>query len=141
VINGDITRVTESTKNLFVEVTGIDQKATDDILAVIAMTLSDAGFRIKTVSISSGSQSKRTTPFLPLKQLEVTPAYINSITGLDLAANEIIRCLRKCRLDAKKQNGGKISCAIPRYRSDLFSDIDVSEEVAVGYGIQRIDGL
>lgn len=43
IINGDATRVTSKTRNIFVDVTSTDQKAGDDVLAVLATTLAEAG--------------------------------------------------------------------------------------------------
>ncbi len=34
---------------------------------------------------------------------------------------------------------GDIECSFPRYRIDIFNPADISEEVAIGYGIYRFD--
>ena len=50
----------------------------------------------------------------------------------------MVTCLKKCRLDASIK-GKKISCMIPRYRFDIFSPMDLTEEIALGYGIAKIE--
>jgi phenylalanyl-tRNA synthetase beta chain len=51
IINSQATKVNEGCRNLFVEVTATDQETAEDLLAIIAMTLYDAGFEIRTVSV------------------------------------------------------------------------------------------
>jgi phenylalanyl-tRNA synthetase beta chain len=49
----------------------------------------------------------------------------------------MVKSLKKNRLDAKMR-GKKIVCTIPRYRTDIFGEMDLVEEVALGYGIQNL---
>ncbi|AIF83482.1 phenylalanyl-tRNA synthetase beta subunit [Candidatus Nitrososphaera evergladensis SR1] len=137
VINGEATKVDEKCKNLFVEVTATDKKAADDALAVIAVTLFDAGFQIKTVTIDDNGK-KLETPDAATRKMSVGAGYVNEILGLNLTAKEIAECLKKSRLDAKA-TGNKIACTIPRYRTDITHEIDLAEEVAIGYGIYRME--
>jgi phenylalanyl-tRNA synthetase beta chain len=135
IINGNVTKVDESCRNLFVEVTATSQKAAEDVLAIVAITLYDAGFEIWTVIIDSGK--KKETPQIKPKTISADISYINSILGLTLDAKQIIKCLRGSRLDGKA-TGKKIVCMIPRYRTDISHAIDIAEEVAIGYGIFNI---
>ena len=137
IINGNATKVDEKCRNLFVEVTATDQKAAEDVLAIIAATLHDAGFEIRTVSIKSGNK-KIETPQMKASEISVDIDYINSILGLKLRAKEIVRCLKKSKLDAKA-TGKKIVCTVPRYRTDVSHPIDIAEEVAIGYGIYNLE--
>jgi phenylalanyl-tRNA synthetase beta chain len=50
----------------------------------------------------------------------------------------MVTCLKKCRLDAKSAKN-KITCTIPRYRTDIFHPVDLAEEVAIGYGLYNIE--
>ncbi|MEO9362762.1 MAG: phenylalanine--tRNA ligase subunit beta, partial [Nitrososphaera sp.] len=137
IINGEATKVDEKCRNLFVEVTATDIKAAGDVLAVIAVTLFDAGFQIKTVTISDGGK-KQETPDAATRKISVDAGYVNDTLGLDLTAGEIVACLKKSRLDAKA-TGNKIACTVPRYRTDITHEIDLAEEVAIGYGVYRIE--
>jgi phenylalanyl-tRNA synthetase beta chain len=58
---------------------------------------------------------------------------------LEAKVNEIIRYLKKSRLDAKETGNKKIiQCCIPRYRIDILNYVDIAEEVAIGYGIYNL---
>ncbi|HXG08048.1 MAG TPA: phenylalanine--tRNA ligase subunit beta [Nitrososphaera sp.] len=138
IINGSATRIDEKCQNLFVEVTATDQKAAEDTLAIIAVTLYDAGFRLKTVGIDSGKKKRVETPNMQQKIIVADIGYINSILGLELDAKQVVKSLRRSRLDAKVI-GKKINCTVPRYRIDIAHPIDIVEEVAIGYGIFNIE--
>lgn len=138
IINSNATKVDVTCRNLFVEVTATDEKAADDVLAIIAVTLFDAGFQIKTVTITEDGKRKE-TPDLTTRKMSLDIGYVNDILGLDLTAEEIAVCLKKSRLDAKALGTKKIACTIPRYRTDIMHKIDLAEEVAIGYGIYRME--
>ena len=135
IINGNATKVNEKCRNLFVEVTATDQKSAEDALAIFAVTLYDAGFEIRTVTIDSGKKIE--TPQMKPKIISADMSYVNSILGLTLDTKQMINCLKKSRLDAKAI-GKKIVCTIPRYRTDISHSIDITEEVAIGYGIYNL---
>ncbi|MDQ3967882.1 MAG: phenylalanine--tRNA ligase subunit beta [Thermoproteota archaeon] len=143
IINSQATKVNDSCRNLFLEVTATDQETAEDLLAILAMTLYDAGFEIRTVSIvvDSGRRRKKIeTPQIKPKVISAEVGYVNSILGLMLDTKQMITCLKKSRLDAKAvEDRKKIICTIPRYRIDISDPIDISEEVAIGYGIYNLE--
>jgi len=135
IINAAVTTVTTKTKNLFVEVTGINKEDAEDMLSVVATMLQSAGFTLEYVKISG---AKNSSPKLEQKKMLVSPSLINQILGLNLNTSKILSSLKKSRLDAstKRMN---IICTIPAYRFDIFGPMDLVEEVALGYGIQNLD--
>src|SRR5919108_6573323 len=135
VINSNATKVNEKCGNLFIEVTATDQNCAEDALAIFAVTLYDAGFEIRTVTIDSGKKIE--TPQMKPKIISADMSYVNSILGLTLDTKQVTSCLKKSRLDAKAI-GKKIVCTIPRYRTDISHSIDIAEEVAIGYGIYNL---
>lgn len=137
IINSELTKVTEKTENLFIDITATDLKAAEDALAILAITLYDAKFKIQTVKINYGSK-KVETPNMKdtVKNLKVD--YVNRLLGLNLNAKEMAKCLERSRIGASK-NKNFIRCRIPRYRIDIMHDIDLVEDVAIGYGIYKIN--
>ena len=132
IINGDATRVTTKTKRMFVDVTSTDKRAGDDVMAVMATTLAAAGGKLGTVSIQY-PQGPRVTPDLSTSTLPVDHKLIRSVLGLDLTRDEITKALARSRIGVK---GGR--AVYPRYRVDLLHPVDIAEEVALGYGVDRI---
>mgnify|MGYP003992255605 FL=1 len=133
-INAAITTVTTKTKNLFVEVTGINKEDSEDMLSVVATILQKAGFTLETVQISG---AKNSSPKFEQKKIKINPTLINQILGLNITTSKIISSLKKSRLDASIK-GKEIVCSIPAYRFDIFGPMDLVEETALGYGIQNL---
>ncbi len=132
IINGDATRLTSKTKNMFVDVTSTDKKAGDDVMAVVATTLVEAGGRLETVSIRYPGKPRK-TPDLNPTELPLDDDLVRSLLGLDLPHAEIVKSLARSRLGVKSRKA-----LGPRYRIDLLHPVDIAEEVALGYGIDRI---
>ena len=135
IINAAVTTITTKTKNLFVEVTGINKADVEDMLSVVATILQSAGFTLELVQISGANNS---SPKLEQKKISVNYSLINQTLGLNLNTSKIISSLKKSRLDATIK-GKNIICVIPAYRFDIFGPMDLVEEVALGYGIQNFE--
>ena len=135
IINAAITTVTTKTKNLFVEVTGINKDDAEDMLSVVATILQSAGFTLECVHISG---AKNSSPKLEEKKMIVDRSLINQTLGLNLNTAKIITSLKKSRLTAVSK-GKNIVCSIPAYRFDIFGPMDLVEEAALGYGIQNFE--
>jgi phenylalanyl-tRNA synthetase beta chain len=139
IINGELTTVTDDTKNLFLDLTGTDFKAVNLALNILSTTLADMGAEIESVKVVYGTEKEIITPNLTPKKWEVNIDYINSFLGLKLSAEEIIKCLGKVRMNAaKSKRKGYLEVEVPAYRGDLMHPVDFTEEVAIGYGYFNI---
>jgi len=134
IINAALTTVTTKTKNILVEVTGIDKQSAEDMLSVVVTILQGAGFQFSQLKVSG---SKNSTPNFVPRSIIVDADSVNKILGLNISGSMLLSCLKKCRLDATMK-GKKIQCIIPRYRFDIFGGMDIVEEVALGYGIDNL---
>jgi len=134
IINAALTTVTTKTKNLLVEVTGIDKQSAEDMLSVVVTILQGAGFQFSQLKVSG---SKNSTPNFASRSIAFDTDPVNKILGLNISGSMLLSCLKKCRLDAVMK-GKKIQCTIPRYRFDIFGGMDIVEEVALGYGIDNL---
>jgi phenylalanyl-tRNA synthetase beta chain len=138
IVNGNISKISTDTTNLFIEITGNDIKTVEDILAILAITLYDAGFVLQIVPINN-FDGNAYSPRMDVSHIDVNVSDINTLLGLDVQESEIVGCLKKSRLDAKEtKNKEIIQCCIPRYRIDILNYVDIAEEVAIGYGIYNL---
>jgi phenylalanyl-tRNA synthetase beta chain len=135
VINGDLTKVTTKTRNMFIDVTSTDRETGDDVLAIMVTTLAEAGAKIGAVSIRYATRPRMTPDLTPVR-LALDFDLIASTLGLDLTRRQVVEALGRSRLSIK---GGTAMAA--RYRIDLLHPVDIAEEVALGYGIDRIESL
>ena len=135
IINSALTTVTPNTKNILIEVTGMDKDAAEDMLSVVVSILQNAGFEFNELKISG---SKNSTPQLKTRTISYDTNLTSQILGISMSVSNMVTCLKKCRLDASLK-GKKINCIIPRYRFDIFGQMDLVEEIALGYGIENIE--
>ncbi len=136
IINGELTRLTPETKNLLIEITATDLKADEDSLAIIAAALSDIGAKIESVKIRLGNSAK-ITPDMSLQQMEVDRKLANDLLGLRLNDEEIRESLERSRISVASKDG-KLTALIPRYRVDILHQVDLVEEIAYGYGFEKL---
>ncbi len=139
IINGELTTVTDETKNLFLDLTGTDFNAISLALNILSTTLSDMGAEIESVKVIYEGEKEIVTPNLDAKKWEINADYINSFIGLKLSNEEIIKCLKKVRMNAaKSKKKGYIEVEVPAFRGDIMHSVDFTEEVAIGYGYYNI---
>lgn len=137
IINGDLTKLTASTKNLFIDVTATDLKTAENALAIFTTTLADAGATVGSVKIQY-SDNEITTPNLSSREEILRPDYANRLLGLQVTKAEMLEGLRRSRISAKLV-GGVIQAMVPAYRVDIIHPVDLVEEIALGYGVFRIE--
>ncbi len=123
IINGELTRLTDKTKNIFIDVTGTDEFAINQALNIIVTALYDRGFSVESVNTKNGQ-----TPDLRHRKLSVNMDYVNKLLDMDLTKNELKGILSRMCL------GFDGAVIIPPYRTDIMHPIDIVEDVAIGKG-------
>ncbi|MET1124986.1 MAG: phenylalanine--tRNA ligase subunit beta [Archaeoglobaceae archaeon] len=134
IINAEKTRVTEDTRDLFIDVTGFGEEV-DRALNIIACMLSDRGGKLESVRVVYPDRSER-TPKLEVRRMEIDRSEIYSLLGFELSDEEVKDALERMRFGVEV--GEKIVVLIPAYRADIMHPWDVVEDVAIGYGYDRI---
>jgi phenylalanyl-tRNA synthetase beta chain len=137
IINSERTKVTKETKHLFIELTGIDKNAVRQVLNIIVTNLAERGADIEFVKLQYEKKSE-ITPDLTEDVVEVDVEYANKWIGLKLKPKEISHVLRKMGYDVIKVSNKKIEVIIPAYRVDILHSIDVIEDIAIGYGYNKL---
>ena len=138
IINGELTRVGNSTRNLFIDITGPDLNSVSESLNILTTALKDMGGTLESVQVMYPDETL-VTPDLSVQKMRLRIRYANKLLGLNLTSEEVIRCLRKCRLDAKPLNRNVLEVFIPPYRIDILHEVDLVEEVSIGYGYYRLN--
>jgi phenylalanyl-tRNA synthetase beta chain len=137
IINGELTRVVEDTRNLFIDVTGTELNAIQRSLNVLVTALADMGGTIEAVPVEY-SDRVLVTPDLTPQKMKMRVDYANEMLGLKLSESKAVEALQKSRLDAKRVKKGVLDVTIPAYRIDILHEIDLVEEVAIGYGLYNL---
>jgi len=137
IINGELTRVDSRTRNLFIDVTGTEPNAISRSLNVLVTALADMGATIESVRVEY-PEHVLVTPDLTPQRMKLRVDYANELLGLKLSEAKTIEALQKCRLEARRIGKEVLEVLIPAYRIDVMHEIDLVEEVAIGYGYFRL---
>ena len=141
IINGELTRVTESTEEIFLDVTGLNEHVSI-ALNIIATALAERGGQIQSVVVrspgSGGVVKEKETPNLEPTTMEISVQEANSLIGLELNAEECTKCCARMGLGAVVKNAKTIEVKIPAYRYDILHPWDIIEDIAIGYGYDRL---
>ncbi len=144
IINSQITgKVTEKTKNLFVEVTGFDWKTINTALEVMCMALADRGGKIYSVKINfpKGNTYPKKAIYSPTfnkKKLVFEKSLIKKKTGLDLNDKQVKSLLENARYNVTIK-GKNVIVEYPEYRADIMHAVDIIEDLLISYGFNNIE--
>jgi len=135
IINSNSTgKVTEKTRNLFVEVTGFSLRFIIPVLNIMIAALVERGGKIYSVKIPD---EKLTTPDFNPKNITLDFDYCNRILGTNFKPAEIVSLLEKARYYGRI-NGDKIEVSYLPYRQDIMDERDVIEDIALMYGYENL---
>ncbi len=133
IINGRLTEVTPFTKEIFIDVTGTDKKAINYALNIVTTALAERGGKIYQTTVEEDGKSTRTPDLSPLQQT-LSVGLVNRILGTTLTEQAIVLCLKKMGHGAIDAGKGLIHVDVAAWRSDVLHEVDLVEDVAVGYG-------
>ncbi len=129
VINSEYTgRITEKTRDVFIEVSGFDFEICKKCLNIIVTALNDMKGDIYSL-ILDYSGKKIISPELEPGRIKINLDYMNKILGLNLKETEIKKYLERMGFDYKNK-----TVLIPAYRTDILHEIDIAEDIAIAYG-------
>lgn len=138
IINSDLTKLTTDTKNLFIDVTGTDLTAVTNALNIIASNLSENADSIEEVEVVYPYHDNITYPQFDAKVLDVHVDTASEYIGMELTAEKIIQTLEKTRFNAEKVDDNTVRVTVPRYRIDILHEVDIIENIALGYGFNDL---
>ncbi len=137
IINGNLTQITTSTKNILVEMTGLDLFTLKFTLNIVVSAFADRGGKIEDVKIFYPDFTLR-TPEMEYQRMSVDKDYIFSLIGEELSDDDIKNALLKMRYDVSIDEK-KVNVIIPPYRMDILHPVDIVEDIAKGYGYHRFE--
>ncbi|KAK6627846.1 hypothetical protein RUM44_010325 [Polyplax serrata] len=143
IINGDHSKITLNTKNVFIEATATDLKKAEVVIDTIVSMFSQycaKKFSYERVEINYPDH-KDVQPKMETKKISIDSNKVNLIAGIQESQDEIIKLLSKMGLTintGKKKNSPKMAVTVPPTRHDILHEIDIIEDVAIAYGYNNI---
>ena len=135
IINGELTRVADDTRDLFIDVTGTDP-VVYKALNIVVTALAERGGRIEAVRVER-PEGDLILPDLSPATWKVEVDEARSLIGFDISAQEIARSLERMRFGATVR-GRVLEVSVPAYRADIMHPWDIFEDAAKGYGYDRL---
>ena len=133
IINGDHTTVTEKTRDIFIDVTGLDLRACESALMLICLQLSVLGGQVESVRVTTCEGKDWSINGTPIEH-KVERELVEGILGNSFSDDEIEEAIRRMGGQYKGDLSGVLSILMPRWRFDILHPIDLVEEVAIGHG-------
>ena len=144
IINGNHSKISVNTKNVFIEMTGTDRTKLEIVNNIMVSMFSQycaEPFTIEPVKIISEHNGEtRQTPDLSPRQAEAEVDYINRCCGLEESPERICELLTKMCYTAKPSSKDKniIEVSVPPTRADVLHQCDIMEDVAIAYGFNNL---
>jgi phenylalanyl-tRNA synthetase beta chain len=101
------------------------------------------------IDVSGGKCAKGVVDAYPEKpkpkQATLRLSRVKKLLGIDVPADRIIQILTRLGMqpvlsgvEGPKQQGDSITCAVPSWRSDIYREADLIEEIARVYGYDKV---
>ncbi len=141
IINSDsLGRITESVKNVLIEVTGTLYETVMNTLMLVTLSVADRGREIHSTGVNYpyGRPRNVHTPSLSNQKIRLETAYVEQVLGLKLDKDSIVGLLEKARYGVPPTGDGWVDVIVPCYRVDIMHPVDVVEDIAIAYGYNNI---
>ncbi len=128
IINSEITgKVTEKTKDVFVECSGFDEEILEKCLNIIITTLAEMDGKIYQINT-------KITPKLETEKRKISLENTNQLLGLDLNEKQLKQLLEKM---GHNYNPKTKEVEIAPWRVDILHEVDLIEDIAISYGYEN----
>lgn len=137
----DTGKITENTKEVFIECSGSDINRLNQILNIICCVFSDIGGEIHGVEINYDKAyniKSKITPIFEEEKRLISLSHINSLIGINIDIDSACALLEKMYYKCKKFGKDKIEVTIPVFRTDVLHEVDIIDDIARAYGYNNI---
>jgi len=138
IINGQLTRITEDTRRLFIESTGTDELALNQALTILTTGFAERGFKLGSIMIKYPKRRVR-VPQLKVARRKLNIRTANETIGLNLKPGEIASITKRMRFGVAGTKGDIMTLLVPPYRTDIMHEVDLIEDLAIGYGYDKLE--
>ncbi|XP_017390801.1 phenylalanine--tRNA ligase beta subunit isoform X2 [Cebus imitator] len=142
IINGDHSRITVNTRNVFIECTGTDftkAKIVLDIIVTMFSEYCEKQFTVEAAEVVFPNGKSYTFPELAYRKEIVRADLINKKVGIRETPENLAKLLTRMYLKSEViGDGNQIEIEIPPTRADIIHACDIVEDAAIAYGYNNI---
>lgn len=152
IINGSKSRITLTTKNVFIECTATDLTKANIVLDTVVAMFSEYAarpFSVEPVTVSYVNDAKKVvksyvTPQMYTRKETVSVKFVNSLIGIDVDPEPMAQLCNKIQLGPARilpeagEDGPILEVTVPPTRSDILHAVDIAEDIGISYGYNNI---
>ncbi len=142
IINGDHSKISLNTKNIFIECTATDLTKAKVVLDTIVTMFSQycsKPFAIESADVVQADGSTVISyPTLNYRSETIDANIVNKKVGIKESPASIAKLLSKMCLASELADDNKIRVTIPPTRHDVLHACDIYEDVAIAYGYNNL---
>ncbi|XP_033006143.1 phenylalanine--tRNA ligase beta subunit [Lacerta agilis] len=142
IINGDHTKISLNTRNVFIECTATDltkAKIVLDILVTMFSEYCQKPFSVEAAEVTYPNGKSYNFPELAYRREKIKPEILNKKIGISETPSNLAKLLtRMCLKSHVIANGNNIEVEIPPTRADIIHACDIIEDAAIAYGYNNI---
>mmetsp|Transcript_19762 Transcript_19762/g.33978 ORF Transcript_19762/g.33978 Transcript_19762/m.33978 type:complete len:594 (+) Transcript_19762:62-1843(+) len=142
IINGDLSKISLATRNVFIECTATDLTKANVVLNTICAMFSpycDPPNQVEQVEVVMPDGSVNVYPDLSSRVMSTHLDYVVSGTGVSIPADTVLRSLERMCLPSKLDADSKtLLVSVGPTRSDVLHGCDIMEDLAIAYGYDNI---
>lgn len=144
IINGDQSKITVNTTDVFIECTATDKTKVEIVVNIMVSMFSQytsEKFTVEPIQIiSEHNGESRQVPDLTPRSTQAEVDYINACCGLSLSPSDICTLLTRMSYTARpsKSDPNLIDVDIPPTRADILHQADIMEDVCIAYGFNKL---
>jgi len=138
--SNDLGRITPSTRNILVEVTGTDAETVHNTLKIVVACLTERGGRVYSCAetYSFGSPRKVVSPNLSPTLTKLSLSRINRLLGTSLSLKDAARFADKAGYRVQRASGDTLHLEIACYRIDIMHPVDMIEDIAIALDLNKL---
>ncbi|BFF91137.1 phenylalanine--tRNA ligase beta subunit [Drosophila madeirensis] len=140
IINGDHSKISLKTKNVFIECTATDLTKAKVVLDTIVCLFSEhcaKKFTVEPCDVVQPDGSVVSYPELAVREERISVKRANAYIGIDEPASKLADMLTRMYLEARV-DGDSLVVKIPPTRHDVIHACDVYEDIAIAFGYNNI---
>ncbi|XP_011191760.2 phenylalanine--tRNA ligase beta subunit [Zeugodacus cucurbitae] len=142
IINGDHSKITLQTRNVFIECTATDLTKAKIVLDTLVCMFSvhcAEKFTVEPCDVEQPDGTVVTYPQLEVRKTVISAENANAYIGIKEEPTKIADMLTRMYLESHVEEGGtNITVQVPPTRHDVLHACDIYEDVAIAYGYNNI---
>uniref|UniRef100_A0A0K8TNN3 Phenylalanine--tRNA ligase beta subunit n=1 Tax=Tabanus bromius TaxID=304241 RepID=A0A0K8TNN3_TABBR len=144
IINGDHSKISLKTTNVFIECTATDLHKAQVVLETLCCMFSvycAEKYSAEQCTVIGADGVQTTYPLLNYRTEKISAELASDYIGIDNDSKNVAKLLCKMSLPSQANENNEIIVSIPPTRHDIIHACDIYEDVAIAYGYNKISKL